>query len=399
MTTSNSDERWDHIAARFVRTTYGRQSRRARFTGVIIAVVLLGSVVTLVALWRSTPDVEQTTPVATGVHLTAAQRAAGGIIIEALRPVSLPQILRAPGEVRTNDYITAVVAPRISATVVSRHARLGDVVRKGQSLVTLYSRDMAEAQSGFVLAERDLARYRRLNATASIAGQLLDQATAKRQELFGRLESFGLTPLQVGELTAKGLSNSATGQFELVAPQNGTITKDAFREGDVADIGKLLFEITDPKNVWVEAHVSPPLARTISGQTALVVAGDQTRAAHILQISDTVDETTRTITVRLAVDNGDAVLKPGQFVDVELYGSAEPVLAVPTAAVLRSADGDWVVYVENKDGLLRARQVQIRYAVGDRTAISGIEPGTRVVTVGAFFVHSEAQKSNFESDD
>jgi RND family efflux transporter MFP subunit len=373
-----------------------------RFVVIAATVIAIGAVVAAFAFQRPEPEASEAEASPGHVVLNADQRRAAGVVVAPLMRTTLPPVIRAPGEVRTNDYITKVVGPRITATVVARHAKLGDTVKAGQVLVTLYSRDMAEAQSGFVLAERDLARYRRLNASAAIAQKDLDSALSRRQELYGRLLSFGLTAPQIAALSRQGLANSATGQFDLVAPIAGTVTKDEFREGDVIVVeqeSKPLFEITDPKDVWVEARVAQSMARSIGGSEARVIAGDHIKAARIVQVGSTMDEATRTVLVRLAVDNSDLLLRPGQFVDVELSGSAEPVLTVPTNAVLRDLSGNWVVYVEDKDGAFEPRRVRLRYASGERSAIDGLAEKTRVVTAGAFFVHSEAQKSSFADED
>lgn len=382
------------LSARLFQTSAGR-----------IALVALAVIVIGVAAFTLTrPEREAVEEESTAHHvvLTKEQRSAAGIKVGAVSRSALAPVIRAPGEVRTNDYITKTVGPRITATVVTRHAKLGDVVAAGQVLVTLYSQDMAEAQSGFVLAERDLVRFRRLNAEAAIAPREYDTALSRRQELYGRLLSFGLTAPQIAALSRRGLANSATGQFDLVAPIAGTVTKDEFREGDVIVVdqeSKPLFEITDPKDVWVEARVAQSMASKIGGAEAKVIAGDRSKAARIVQTAGTMDEATRTVLVRLAVDNGDLALRPGQFVDVELAGAAEPVLTVPADAVLRDLAGNWVVYVEAKDGAFAPQRVRVLFTAHDRSAIEGIAAGTRIVTAGAFFVHSEAQKSSFADED
>ena len=108
------------------------------------------------------------------------------------------------------------------------------------------------------------------------------------------------------------------------------------------------------------------------------------------------DEATRTIGVRLQAANADGTLKPGMFVDVELYGKADQVMSVPTDAIVRGPDGDWTVYVENEKGQLEPKEIETLFTVGDRTAVKGIEPGTKVVTRGSFFVMAEAAKAGFD---
>jgi RND family efflux transporter MFP subunit len=332
-----------------------------------------------------------------GVSLTPAQRIAAGIAVTLLKAVPLPRVFEAPGEVRTNDYTSSIVAPRVVATVVSRTAKLGDTVTAGQPLLTLYSTDMAAAQSAFLLAERNLERLRDLKDI--VAGQRMDEAVAARQEARGRLESYGLTKDRIDALAKEGLENTTLGQFILSAPRAGTITQDAFHLGDVVEPGKTLFEIADLASVWVEARVSPVVLPEIRSDEAKVIAGNIERKAKVVQKSRTVDEVTRTAAVRLEVENADGALRPGQFVDVALYGAAEPVLAVPSRAVLTDESGNALLYVEAPDGTFESRKVTALYTSGDDTAIAGIEAGAKVVTAGAFFVRSEENKASFGDDD
>ena len=325
--------------------------------------------------------------------MNEAQREAAGVKVAALQPAPLPRSFKAPGEVRVNDYTTGTVSPRIGATVIDRKAKLGDHVAKGQPLITLYSRDMAEAQSALLLADRNLRRLQKLKDI--LAGQQIDEATLKRKEAVGRLESYGLEPKQVTALITRGLDNDGLGQFVLMAPRDGTITKDAFRIGDVVEAGKTLFEIADLRTVWVEARVAPGIVPQITDTQATISVGGAKRRVRVVQKADIVDEATRTVVVRLEADNADRSLRPGQFVDVELYGSPEPVLAVPADAVLRNAEGKWGVFVEDSGGALLFKEVKLLYTADGKTAIDGIEPGTLVVTAGAFFVMSEASKSSF----
>ena len=370
----------------------GRRERNLILALVVIALLISGAF--FGQLPRQEAHPEAAPPVETSPPLVSvAQRETAGVTVEALQPAPLPRSFKAPGEVRVNDYTTGTVSPRIGATVIDRKAKLGDHVAKGQPLITLYSREMAEAQSALLLADRNLRRLQKLKDI--LAGQQIDEATLKRKEAVGRLESYGLAPTQVAALVTRGLDNDGLGQFVLIAPRDGTITKDAFRIGDVVEAGKTLFEIADLRTVWIEARVAPAIAPQITDTQATISVDGAKRRVRVLQKADIVDEATRTVAVRLEADNADRSLRPGQFVDAEFYGSPEPVLAVPTDAILRNAEGKWGVFVEDSGGALSFKEVKQLYTADGKTAIDGIEPGTRVVTAGAFFVMSEASKSSF----
>jgi cobalt-zinc-cadmium efflux system membrane fusion protein len=331
---------------------------------------------------------------AKAVSLTAQQRAAAGIVVEAIAPAPLAKVFRAPGEVRTNDYTTHAVTARYQASVVTRKAQLNDKVTKDQPLATLFSPEMATAQTEFLLADEEYRRIHALNRDF-VPGRRYSEVDAKRRETRAKLETFGLAASQIDALAKGGRSSLPSGQFDIVAPAAGTIIADDFRMGAVVEPGKVLFVITDTGDVWIEAHVSPTVAPDITGTTAKVYSGERSIDAHVVQVQQQIDEATRTIGVRLqARDAG--FLKPGLFVDVELYGKAEIVMSLPTDAIVRGPDGDWTVYIENAKGQFEPTEIELLHAVGLRTVISGLTPGAKVVTRGAFFVMAEAAKAGFD---
>lgn len=329
------------------------------------------------------------------VALTPAQRKEAGIVVEVVRPGPLSKAFRAPGEVRTNDYSTNSVTARHQAIVAERKAKLGDKVTKGQPLVGLFSAEMAEAQTAYVLAVQEYRRVQQLGRDI-VAARRFNEADGKRRETRAKLETFGFASSQIDALAANGRSDHPAGQFDIVAPQAGTIVSDDFRLGSVVEPGKVLFVITNPDNVWIEAHVSPNIATEIAGEFAKVHAGSKEIVARVVQVQQQIDESTRTVGVRLEAASVDGALKPGLFVDVELYGKAELVTSLPTDAIVRGPDGDWTIYVENAKGEFEPKEIETLYTVGARTVISGIAPGAKVVTSGAFFVMAEAAKAGFD---
>jgi cobalt-zinc-cadmium efflux system membrane fusion protein len=160
--------------------------------------------------------------------------------------------------------------------------------------------------------------------------------------------------------------------------------------------------IADESVMWVEARVRPDDAGIIStGNPASIQINDVVMPAKVSQIHHTLDETTRTLAVRLEVENIDDHLHPGIFVNARIQtNDKKQALSVPEAAVLRSPDGDWQVLVEQDEpGEFKAVEVELDYVSDGKAIISGIKPGTPVVTEGAFFIQSELAKSGFEVHD
>jgi len=303
----------------------------------------------------------------------------------------------APGEVVINKYRSSKVTPRIQAQVIARHKRLGDLVKKGESLLELSSVDMAQAQGNLLVTYREWKRVEKLG-TKVISSSRYTEVQVKYQQAFAKVLAFGMTRTQVKSLLKQNDVTQMTGNFKLLAQQNGTIIKDDFLIGEIIESGRILFEITDETSLWVEAHLSPTEAKYIVvGATANVLIGTKNLPGKVVQILHKLDEKTRTFPIRIEVPNNQDLIHPGQFVEAKIQSQQKAlVLAVPQEAVLRSSDGDWVVFVEVEPGQYRAKEIERVRTVNNLVVIKGIESGSRIVTQGAFFVQSELAKSGFD---
>lgn len=329
------------------------------------------------------------------VTLAPAQQQAAGIRVERLAARGLPTEIQAPGEVKLNAYLTRQVASGMAAQVVKRHVALGDHVRQGQPLVTLSSAALAEAEGALIVAAREWQRVQDLGREV-VSDRRYAEARVGATQARARLAAYGMTGRQVDAVLAG--KAGADGSLQLLAPQPGTIVRDAFVEGELVEPGRVLFEISDETRVWVEASLMPREVTGIkAGTPARIRVGDDWLAGKVIQSHHALNEATRTLAVRIEIPNPDERLHPGLFVETRIQsGAGAPVLAVPEAAVLRSPDGDWVVFVE--DGPNRFKPVEVEVVrTADRLAvIKGIAAGTRVVTQGAFFVQSELAKGGFD---
>ena len=335
---------------------------------------------------------------AAAVHLEPSQQEAAGIRSEILQPRTLEVALRAPGEVRLNAYATFRVTPRIRAQVVERHAQLGDPVVAGQPLVTMSSVEMAEAQGTLVVAEREWSRVRALGREV-VSDRRYIEAQVTAQQAQARVLAFGMAEEQIESLLGGGDASLAQGEFTLTAPAAGTIVRDDFLVGESIEPGRMMFEITDESTLWVEARLPAQEAAAFSvGSPARVGVAESWVDGHVIQAYHALDESTRTLPVRVQVPNPEDELHPGMFVDVLILNEdSQPVLAVPETAVLRSADGDWQVFVvTGEDGdEFEPVEVTVARTTAGFAVIDGVASGTRVVTEGGFFLQSEYAKSGF----
>ena len=331
------------------------------------------------------------------VHLTPQQLQVAKIEVQALQPRALPAETEAPGEIMLNAYATSQVTPRIEAQVVQRLARMGDQVKRDQPLIKLSSAAMAEAQGQALVAAKDWQRVKKLGKKV-VSEQRYLAAKVAWQQAQARLLAYGMTASQVQKLIQSTSVSQADGSFTLLSPQNGTIIKDDFILGQMVEPGDLLFEITDESSIWVEAQVNPKeMRKIVIGAPARLSVEGRWLQGKVIQIHHALDETTRTMGVRIEIPNPDDHLHPGQFVTVYIATdtSNRAVLALPKEAVLRSPDGDWQVFVEKEPGEFEPVEVELVRQLPGIAVIEGLAPGTRVVTRGAFFVQAEMSKSGF----
>ena len=334
------------------------------------------------------------------LSLTAAEREARGIVTERVTNRNLSDTLTVPGEVRMNAYASAQVTPRLSGQVIARHKRLGEQVEQGEAMVTLSSVMMAEAQGALIEADREWNRVSLLGR-AVVSEARMVAAEVARQRAYATVRAYGLTDEQVDALLAGGDISQATGMFDLLSPQTGTVTRDDFVLGEVVDAGRVLFEVSDESTLWVEAQLGPEQADEVTtGSPARVSRdGQQWLEGEVIQLQHRLNEVTRTRGVRIAVSNQSDTLHPGEFVDVELRSTAgEAIIAVPTDAVLL-LQGSTVVF-KLEDGNLRPQQVSTGAATDGWSAIlTGLTEGDEIVTQNAFLLKSLLLKSQLGEGD
>ena len=218
------------------------------------------------------------------IKMTASERAARGIATARVGMRILSDEVVVPGEVMLDLYRSAQVTPRISAQVVARHVKLGDQVKAGQRLVTLSSVEMADAQGALVVATREWQRVRELGRDI-VSERRYVEAQVTAEQARAKVLAFGLTPDQATALVKTNDASKATGTFDLLTAQDGTVASDKFVVGEIVAPGRVLFQITDERRVWVEAQLTAAQAgdAKVGAQVRVLVDGDHEFGGHIVQ--------------------------------------------------------------------------------------------------------------------
>lgn len=327
------------------------------------------------------------------VTLKPGAETAAGIQLGTIAPRTLALTVSAPGEVKSNDYRTAQITPRVAAQVVRRLAKLGDVVKAGQGLVTLTSVEVAEAQGEVQVKAREWARVRDLGE-AIVGGRRFLEARIAAEQARAKLAAFGLSSAEAGR-------SARLGEFTLVAPRAGTVLKDDFVEGERIEPGRALFLIADESAVWIEANLAPTDAgRVTEGSAARVKVDGVWRDGKVIQKHHLINEDTRTIPVRIEMVASNDHLHNGEFVECRVaVGSLDLVMAVPNSALYQGTDSSWAVFVQKGASEYQRIPVKLRQDLGEETVVEGLEAGAVVVTQGAFYLNSELSKGNLGDHD
>lgn len=334
------------------------------------------------------------------IEMSPEMRSAQGIETARVASRTLTAVVSAPGEVEINLYRSAQVTPRITAQVVSRYARLGDQVEKGQKLVTLSSVSMAEAQGALVEADREWNRVKKLGRKV-VSEKRHVAAQVARQRAYATVLAYGMSKTEVKQLLKDGDASLATGEFGLLSPQAGTIIFDEFVIGEVVETGRLLFEVSDESVIWVEAKLRPEQAANIQiGSLARIsVNGKIWTEGKVVQLHHRLDADSRTLGVRIEVNEEKDVLHPGEYVQVALETSAsEKRVAVPEDAVVLMAGSPSVFKLE--DGKLSAYPVETGVSsAGWVEVTAGLAVGEEIAVKGVFTLKSLILKSQIGDAD
>lgn len=311
------------------------------------------------------------------IEVDAGLRQALGIrTAEVDRRVLSPRV-RAPAEVVADQHRIRHVHTRVPGWIEDlRVHALGERVRAGQVLMELYAPDLVAAQEDYLIALR-----------SGGAGSRAQRSAGERLRRLGVDEEF------IAALAQRG---SSLQRVPVRAPADGVVTMLEVRHGMYVEPSTIALEITDLDEIWVSVAVFPEeLERLGSGTiyAALTLPNQPDRLwrGEVSYVYPSQDAMTRTVQLRVPVPNRRGLLRVGQYMEARLRGEdGEPVLTVPSEAVIRTANGERVV-IDAGEGRFRVAEVHAGLRVDGRTQIlHGVKEGERVVVSAQFLLDSEA---------
>jgi RND family efflux transporter MFP subunit len=298
--------------------------------------------------------------------------------------------IRAAGRVAADERRVAHVHTKVSGWIEEVFVNfVGQPVRRGQPLFTLYSPDLVASQEEYLLAlraQRELA--------GSSVGQAAEGSRAMVRAARRRLELWDMTPAQIDALEKTGKVSRTVTVFSAV---RGVVTeRAAYHHGATVTPEMDLYTIVDLSSVWVLAEVYEyEMGAVRVGQTAEIElpyeAARKTLTGRVTFIAPFLDPKTRTAQVRMEFANAGLALKPEAFVNVVLRRDLGARLVVPREAVMDTGERQYV-FVDKGEGYLGPRLVKAGPEVEQGRVIEeGLSEGERVVTAANFILDSESR--------
>src|SRR6266702_956026 len=267
---------------------------------------------------------------------------------------------------------------------------VGQLVKKGEPLFTLYSPDLVSTQEEYLIAKRG-------NATLGNAPfqEISQGSQSLLQSARQRLKLWDISDDQIKELDETGKVNK---DLTFYSPITGFVTdRKVFPQTSVTPDTEL-YTVSDLSTVWANAdiyeyevpfvHLGQRVSLTLSYYPGKTYTGS------ISYVYPTVDPQTRTVKVRVQIPNPGFVLKPQMFADAQLHVDYGTKLLVPQEAVLSSGTEEHV-FVVHEGGMFEPRKVSIGPVVdGNAVILSGLKAGETIVVSGNFLIDSESGLKN-----
>jgi RND family efflux transporter MFP subunit len=263
----------------------------------------------------------------------------------------------------------------------------GKLVRAGEPLLSIYSPELVATQQEYLLASRARARMAASSVRSAAQGsaELLDAA---RQ----RLLLWDIRPEDIDKLEKAG---RVTRTLDVYTDISGYVVQKMAFHGMRVTPADTLFDIADLSHLWVLADVYeynlPAVTLGTVGRIEVATLPTRTWRGTVTYVSPTVEEKTRTIKVRLEVDNAAGELKPDMYADVLLQVDLGQGLVVPDGAVINAGERR-LVFLDLGEGRFEPREVKLGVKVNDGgfQVLSGLADGDRVVTSANFLLDSES---------
>jgi cobalt-zinc-cadmium efflux system membrane fusion protein len=345
------------------------------------------------------------------VDLTDSQLAA--VKVEPLEDRDFPVEKEAIGSLDFDEEMATQVFTPYQGRIIALFASVGDDVKKGQTLFTIDSPDLLQAESTLIaaagvleLTTRNLARLGELRKSLAVSQREVDQAASDHQTAEGNLRAardavrlFGKTDADIDRIIANRMADPT---LVVPSPITGRITARNAAPGLFVQPGNppAPFVVVDTNIMWMLAQVteadSPAFRVGQELQVTLNAFPGRVFDGKITTIGASVDANTRRVLVRSEVKNPQQELRSGMFANFVIrVGQPERSPGIPVDGVVREGDGTMSIWVTADRRRFTKRTVKIgKQYRGYRQILEGAQVGELVATEGAIFLSNALAIAN-----
>jgi cobalt-zinc-cadmium efflux system membrane fusion protein len=327
------------------------------------------------------------------------------ITVGAVAEREFPLEREAVGSIDFNQDMAAQVFPPYQGRIAQLYGKIGDNVTRGQTLFTIESADLIQAESNLIaaagvldLTTHALERAKQLYTLQGIAEKDLQQATSDQQTAEGALQAarnavalFGKSPAEIDRIV-----NSRTIDPYLIVPSpiTGRITARMAAPGDFVQPGNppAPYSVADVSRIWMNASVPesdmPVIHKGQPVHVAVMALPGRIFDGEVSTVGAVVDSQVHRGLVRAEIADTKHELLPGMLASfIIVTGKPVSAAAVPLDGVVRQGDGTMTLWVTTDRHRFTRRAVKIGLqAAGYDEVLEGVRPGEQVVTKGAIFL-------------
>lgn len=385
--------------------------RRYQIAFFVATVIAIGSAAAAAWLWfhprtmtgiagavSSTPPVsrmssdasapQDTQPKLLPVQLTPQRLQSIGVKTGIVEYKQLHDEIRTTGNVEVDETRISHVQLRFSGWIQQVFADATyKTVQKGQRLLTIYSPEITATEQEYVMARenRELLVRSTVPGVASGSDSLLSAAAE-------RLKQWQIPEHFISQLENGG---SVRREMEIDSPVTGFITERNAFPSVFVQPGANLYTVADLSNVWVSGQVFQADIGRIKPGDAVIVTTDawpgRRFPGRVNFIYPQVDETTRTVKIRVEIPNPDLKLGIGMFVNLNIAAPLGRQLTIPASGVFQTGLRQ-IAFVDHGGGYFEPREIETGAQAGDDVAVlNGLKEGEHIVTSANFLIDSESQ--------
>jgi membrane fusion protein, copper/silver efflux system len=322
-------------------------------------------------------------------HVPMEQQQRAGVRTVDVKRGATVHRFRLPGRVVADERLIYRLSAKVDGWVREIFPPVtGSVVRKGEPLVSVFSRDYRMAQQSYAYALNNEDRTRQSSGTFDA----VEQNRFSVAETLTTLQNMSVDPAQIAQI-----AESRQPQFDtrLTAPASGLVVVRNVFPNQHFDAGAELYRIVDLSRVWIVVDLFASESRYLRPgmpvRVAVPGAVDANVTARVTDVLPQFDSVSRVLKLRLEAANPDFALRPDMLVSADVDVSFPVTTTVPVDAVIDTGV-QHLVFVDRGDGLLERRQVETGWRYDDEVEVlRGLQPGERVVVAATFLIDSESR--------